>query len=153
MRNLGIMAALLLAAALLAGSSPDAGEEKFEPVKKSNVTWHYMLNLEFMPGKYEEAVKLIHEQFIPASVEAGIEPGQYLMCATGEWDMTLIFPLPHGPAELEWEISPDDARWMNALAARLGGREKLEKMMKKFMMMIDRGEGTLLWQRKPPKAE
>jgi hypothetical protein len=147
------MAGLLLAAALLAGSSPDAGEEKFEPVKRSNVTWHYMVNLEFTPGKYEDAVKLIHEHFIPAGQEAGTEPGQWFMCATGEWDMTLIFAMPHGPSEMEWEISPDDARWMNALAARLGGREKFEKTMKKFMTMIDRAEGTLLWQRKLPKAE
>jgi hypothetical protein len=153
MRNLGILTALLLAVAVLAGSSPEAGEEKYEPVKRSNVTWHYMVNLEFMPGKYEDAVKIIQEQFIPAGLEAGTEPGQYFMCATGEWDMTLIFALPHGPSELEWEISPDDARWMNAMAARLGGKEEFEKMMKEFMSMIDRAEGTLLWQHKLPKED
>jgi len=151
MRRFAVLAAFVLAAAMLAGSSPEKGG-KVEPVKRENVTWHYMVSLDFVPGEYEAAVELIHKHFMPAGKAANLETGMVFMCATGEWDMTMIFPLPHGPGELEWEVSPDDARWINALAERMGGMEKAEKALKKFGAMIDRAEGTLMWQQMPKKA-
>jgi hypothetical protein len=137
-----------LALVALAGLGPAAQEETPQPSKYTNVKWYEITNVDYYPAKAEKALELVFDHFVPAVRAAGIEAPRIMEYATGgEWDLTVIFPLKEGPSEMEWELSPDGAKWIAALVEHLGGMEEFEKLMEDYHSMVHRYDIQIVRER------
>lgn len=88
--------------------------------KYENVGWLMVRHVAYKPGQRNAALAIIREHFKPAADAAGLEPPKVLEHQTGSWDITLIWPLLEGPADLEWEINPWQEQWWVAFVEREG---------------------------------
>ena len=137
----GLASGLML---LLGQTADEAPKAK----KYSNVKWHSISNVDYFPNQRKEAVKIVFEEFLPALEAAGLERPLILEYATGgEWDLTVVFPMTGGPSDLEWEVHPEDVKWLDELAKRQGGADKAEELVAKYVAMIKRYESNIVRQR------
>jgi len=84
-------------------------------------------HIKYKTGQRSEAMEMINEHFIPASEKAGL-PGPILAIhyQTGKWDVTVVWEMAGGMADLEWYRSADDIKWFEALAELTGGMEQAQ---------------------------
>lgn len=127
-----------------AAAVPLGAQQALVPKKHENVNWFWMANVKFKPGKLEEAVKIINEQFAPAGTAAGMTGVRALYHTGGEWDLTLLFPAAEGPRSLEWALSPEDAKWMGELAKRVNGMPNVMALLNRYSDLVAREEGILV---------
>jgi hypothetical protein len=140
-----------IAAALVISGSAFAQDEG-GPVKYENAEYFSMTNVDFKPGKAERAFEIIREHFMKASEAASLPEPYALHFKTGEWDAAFIWKLESGPADLEWYRSPNDIKWMEALAKQEGSKEAAGKLMEEWNSLIARSSGTFgHWHKKPEK--
>lgn len=127
---------VLVAGALTAGS---AAAQEMEPKKWDNLEWYQMINVSFEQGKVEEALGIIEDYFMKAAQQAGTPgPDMVFLNHTGEWDMTILWKMKGGISDMEWEMSPDDAKWMKAMAELTGGPDKaLAKWQEYLALVVD----------------
>ncbi len=111
--------------------------------KKYEGTWYQVVNVDFKEGMKEKALAHIAEHFVPAGIKIGTHPFIVLVHETGPWDITVVWTLKNGPADMEWAMSPDDVRWMQAMAEQEGSMEAAQKAWQDYVAMIDHSEVTL----------
>ncbi len=122
----------------LLGLAP-AAQDGATPTKYTNVNWYSITNVDYYPNKAKDALKIVYDHFVPAAQTAGMDGLRLFEYATGgEWDLTVIFPMKEGPAEMEWENSPEDVAWMKAIAEKLGGMAEFEELMGEYLSMVKR---------------
>lgn len=130
-----------LALAGLASLSPLAALEmqpeetaapQVESKKRTNVDWYRLVRVTYKSGKTKDALNIIREHFHPCTLEAGTPVPQLLVHETGDYHVTVIWPLTEGTSSLDWEISPDSAKWREALIRREGGEEKAMALMEEY---------------------
>ncbi len=90
--------------------------------KWTNVEWYGVLTIKFRPAQREAAVAMWHDKFAPAAKAAGAWQGMVFLehMTGGQWDVTLVVPMPEGPSEMEWEIDPNFEKFIAALAQQEG---------------------------------
>lgn len=123
-----VLAALTSTLVLVAVQTGAQEEEDQGPQKwGDDAKYVTIAHVDFKPGRREEGLEIISEFFMPANEQAGV-PGPSLVVhfQTGEWDVMAVWELEGGTADLEWYISPDDAKWYAALAEIAGGEEEAE---------------------------
>lgn len=92
----------------------------------------------------ERAIEIIETCFSPAAMKSGSEaPEMVLLHHTGSWDMTVVWKLSGGPADLAWEISPDDVKWMAAMAEAAGGPDKAMEIWQEYESLTAKVSTTL----------
>lgn len=126
---------VVLAVALLVPCL-NATAQEMEP-KKYEGTWYLIYEVDFKMGMRDKALEHIATNFAPAGMATGTGPDKVLVHHTGHHDMTLLWKLDGGPADLEWETSPDDVKWLKAMTAEHGGMENMEKIWQDYMAMVD----------------
>ena len=95
-------------------------------------------HIKFKPGKREGAMQIINEHFVPASEKAGTSgPMLAIHYQTGEWDVTTVWEMEGGMADLEWYRSPDAVKWRTALAEQEGGAEQAAALLGEYRDMVD----------------
>lgn len=114
---------MILAAVVILVASAAVAQETLEAKKWDSLEWYELTHIKFKPGEMQQAMKIVEKYFVPASQEAGGGPAMAFMHHSGEWDMTLVWKMK-GLADMEWQISPSDVAWMNALAKKAGGMDK-----------------------------
>jgi hypothetical protein len=114
--------ATVLAIALLLPTLLNA-QELPKATKFTDVSWHTITHVVYESGQRNAALKIIREHFVPAADAAGLERPQLFEHQTGEWDITLIWSMPEGPAGMEWEVNPWQESWWASFAEREGGME------------------------------
>jgi hypothetical protein len=140
--------ALLGTLAVFAAAEPLQQASDHKARKLSNVSWCQIRQVDFKPGKRDAALKIIREKFQPASESAGLPPAQVFEYATGgSWDIQMIFAMPDGPSELEWDVHPDDEKWMTALASHCGGADKADALIAEYRDLISSGDSQIAFQR------
>jgi hypothetical protein len=144
-RILRSIALVLLTSAALA---PVGAQEAIAPKKLENVSWYWMANVKFKPGKLDDGMKIINEHFAPAGNAVGMTGVRMLSHTGGQWDITLLFPMAEGPRALEWAMSPDDAKWMNELAKREKGMPNVMALMNRYSDLVAREEAILVRESK-----
>ncbi len=135
MRSLRKSCLLLFAASLLVPALTTVAQEP-QPVKYEG-TWYQLIHVQFKTGMRDEALEHIAQNFAPAGVETGTGPKMVLLHHSGEYDMTLLWELKGGPADLAWERSPDDVKWAKSMAARHGGMEGMQKAWQEYQAMVE----------------
>lgn len=145
MRPLIRVAALSL---LISIALPLGAQEMAAPKKHENSSWLMMVNVKFKPGKIEDAMKIINERFAPAGMAIGMTDVRVLHHVGGEWDLTLMFPMPEGPRQLEWAVTPQDAKWMAEMAKREKGMANTMALLNRYADMLAREEATIVREQK-----
>ena len=59
-----------------------------------------------------------------------------LVMRTGKWSIVLIFPMSDGVRSLEYDISPEDAKFFKALGDLEGGADKAGALWAEYMECI-----------------
>jgi hypothetical protein len=141
------MPSLMRAAALsllISTAAPLAAQEMPAPKKHENSSWFLMVNVKFKPGKMEDAMKIISEHFAPAGTAIGMTDVRVLQHVAGAWDLTLVFPMPEGPRQLEWAVTPQDAKWMAEMARREKGMPNVMALLNRYADMLAREEAAIV---------
>jgi hypothetical protein len=136
--------AVAIAVAVIAVLPVAAEEEVPQAKKHDSLEWYYLVHVQFEPGKTDEAVKMIKEHFMPSAEAAGVKMPKFFMCNSGKWDMVYLYHLDTGITELEWKISPSDAKWLAAFAEQEGGMEAAEEVFAKYDALIKDWDGELV---------
>lgn len=146
---------LCSAIAFVAVANPQQAKPDDTKARKlTNVTWCEVRQVDFKPGQRDAALKVIREQFMPAAESAGLPVATILEYATGgRWDIQFVFPMPEGPEALNWEISPDDEKWMAALASHCGGMDKAEALLDSYRELISSTDSQLAFERNGKAAK
>ena len=121
-----------------------AAQELPKAKKFTNAKWYVMLNVEFKPGRADSAIKIAVEHMDPARRAAGTPIPRRLRHVAGEWDLTLIFPLPGGPSELEYAVTPQSEKYMAALAKQEGGLEQARAVGRHWSDLVLRSESSIV---------
>lgn len=134
-------AIVMVVVVILAGTAVFA-QEKMEPKKWDRLDWYRIVQIKFKPGELDQAKKIIDQYFVEASKKAGTSPVMAFMHHSGEWDMTIIWKMK-GIDDLEWQTSPSDVAWMNALASETGGMDKAMEVWQEYTSHVDRTNETI----------
>ena len=123
---------LVLSLILMAGAVA-AQEMEMKAKKYEDPTWYQIVNVRFEAGEMDDALKLIEGHFIPAAQAAGTSPPEMTFIHhSGPWNVTWVWKLD-GLGDLEWEMSPDDVKWMKALAEQAGGMDAAMEIWESYM--------------------
>lgn len=143
-----IVALSLCIASVAVPSSTVAQDMKVE--REANVTYHRVEMVKFHHGKRPRAAELVDKYFAPTDREmGGTVIDLHLM--TGEWDFITLFPMSGGPDDLTYTTSPDDVRFMTALAKRAGGAEAAKKLIEEWDTLVEKREWQIGHTHNAPK--
>ena len=143
---MAVAVGLSLVAAAQQSPSPSTPSE-FKPRKIADASWYEIRNVEFKPGKQDEALKIINEVFEPAAQSAGLPMPVRYYHIDGAWDMTSVFPMEGGLDELNWEVHPNAEKWINALAQQCGGMDKAKATREQYLACVARAESTIVYRK------
>jgi hypothetical protein len=74
----------------------------------------------------------------------GMTDVRVLQHVAGAWDLTLVFPMPEGPRQLEWAVTPQDAKWMAEMAKREKGMPNVMALLNRYADMVAREEAAIV---------
>jgi hypothetical protein len=118
-------------------STADAQEMKAK--KFENPQWKTVTFIKFKSGKSDRAREIIRNYYEKAAQKASVSsPIMALDLVTGEWDMMVVWDMKGGIEEMNWEISPDNVKWMAALNEIAGGGDKAKAILDEFSGLIDK---------------
>ncbi|MCJ8191488.1 hypothetical protein [Sphingomicrobium aestuariivivum] len=106
--------------------------------ERNDLNWYSIHFIKFKPGKRARAHEIIDDYYIPADKAAGIGGGTIdLHLNTGEWDGVVAFPMSGGPADMTWDTSPNDVKWMAAMAEIAGGMDKAQAILAEWDSLVE----------------
>ncbi|WP_324809275.1 hypothetical protein SH584_05760 [Sphingomonas sp. LY29] len=136
------MKAFALAAAVAALCVPvtSVSAQEVKAERMTDVTWHSIEMVKFHSGKRERAMEIVEKYFAAADRDLGGGGVIDLHMQTGPWDAVVVFPMRGGPGDMSWATSPDEVRWMNALAKRAGGPAQAKALLAEWDSLVARSE-------------
>ena len=127
----------IVALSVSVGAGSVAGAQEAPEPSKHKGDWYVLLHVDFKAGKADDALKAIREHFAPAAAAAGTPgPVMFLVHESGPWDATSIWHLSGGPGDLEWDVSPNNLKWMAALAEQEGGMDQARQVLSQYSDLI-----------------
>ena len=133
----------LLAIVFLFGAMNLASSQEMSAKKYDNPTWVNMVYIKFKPMKKGSAMELIEQYFAKADENAGIDPPTAYHFATGNYDMLVIWEMKEGVETLNYEMTPDDVKWMKEMAKLTGGQDKAMAKLEEFYSYVEDWETSL----------
>ncbi len=87
--------------------------------KWTDVEWYNVISWQFTVAEADAQMTILFDTAMPVLKESfpGIRCFRHV---TGEWDVTCIFPMPEGPAWLEWETPPELVDYITGVFELLG---------------------------------
>ena len=119
-----------------AASAQDEGGQRFA----DDAVYYEVEFVDYKPGKTGEAYGIIAEHFSPAGEAAGLPGPTVFHFQSGPWDAAFNWQQKNGLADLEWRISPDNAKFFAALSEQEGGEEAAQAVIDRYNEMIARTE-------------
>lgn len=116
--------------------------EELKPKKLENVQYLSISYTDFKPGKTDRAMEIIRNHFFKASKAAGTQVPYIVRLQSGEWDMVTAWTLNEGYASMEWELSADGIKWMQAFIKQ-EGKEKSKEIRDEFDSLIQRSNHVI----------
>lgn len=118
--------------------------QEMKAKKYDNPQWKTVSFLKFKSGKSDRAREIIRNYYEKAAQKASVaSPTMAVDLVTGEWDMMVVWDMKGGVEEMNWEISPENVKWMNAMNEIAGGGDKAKAIMDEFSSLIDRESTSL----------
>lgn len=113
-------------------SSQLLSAQEMKAKKIDNPVWVKMAFIKFHPGKMDKAKTIINDYFSKADKNAGITAPTAYSMTTGSYDMVVIWELEEGIETLNYEISPNDVKWIGELSNLTGGQDKAMEKLDEF---------------------
>lgn len=132
------------AAAQTAPAAPAAMPFPTKAEKDADLRYFTIETITAKPGA--RLWTILSKHFIPAAQAAGIPVPVVYHTETGESRSIVISPLTNGPGDLAWQVSPEDLKWMNALAKQEGGEDKAMALWKEYNDGIEHRSRELIHQ-------
>ncbi len=130
--------AVVVAFALVMTALPIAAQEELPQAQKfENLEWYILVHVQYESGQADKALKMIKEQFAPAYEASGAKMPKIFRCHSGRWDPVIIWHLPNGISDMEWQVSPLDAKWYAAFAEQVGGMEAAQELFSEYQEMVE----------------
>ena len=136
LRLLAITFALSLGSSYALAQDDDGGPQ----TQGDDAVYVSVTFVDYKAGKRADALQLIAEHFKPAGEKAGVRGPVAIHFQTGSWDAAFHWRLEGGMADLEWYTSPNDIKWMEALAEQEGSMEAAEALLAEYVGMISRSK-------------
>ncbi|MBA6223103.1 MULTISPECIES: hypothetical protein [unclassified Colwellia] len=118
----------------------DAEEQK--PKKFADVEYMSITYTDFKPGKADRAMEIITDHYFPASKTAGTQVPYIIRLQSGEWDMATAWTLKDGYSSMEWDVSAEGIKWMEAFNKQ-EGIEKSKELRDEFNSLIQRSNHVI----------
>ena len=96
--------------------------------------------IKFKPGGEDRAFELEDRYITPAWKASGLTPPLELHLQTGPWDRIYIYDLKCGLSEVEWQVSPERATLMAALAKIAGSPKAAMDVTAEWDRQVERRE-------------
>lgn len=140
-RKLAVVVFFAIAIAAL----PVAAQEEMPQAQKyESLEWYVLVHVQYESGQAEKALKMIKEHFSPAAEASGFKMPKIFRCHSGKWDAVIIWHLPNGISDMEWQTSPLDAKWFAAFAEQEGGMEAAQELYSEYEEIIEDWDSELL---------
>ncbi|WP_010229674.1 hypothetical protein [Gillisia marina] len=111
--------------------------QEIKAKKIENPVWVKMVFIKFQPGKMDKAKTLIKDYFAKADQNAGIPaPNAYHM-TTGTYDMVVIWEMEEGLETLNYEMTPNDVKWMGEMSKLAGSQDMAMKKLDEFYSYLE----------------
>lgn len=111
--------------------------EAQEAKKYDNPEWYSFVYVDYHPGMMGEARDIIDNYFKKAGEKAGTPgPVMEISLAAGEYDMLIVWEMADGVEGMNWQTSPNQAKWRAALNEVAGGEEKANEIIKQYQKCI-----------------
>ncbi len=137
MKKLLLYVGMIIFYNLLSPTFVQAQEMKAK--KYDNPEWKSIGFIKFKSGKVDRAKEIIKNYYMKAGEKAGTPgPAMLIDLKTGEWDMMVLWDMKGGIEEMNWEMSPNDVKWMTAMNDIAGGGDKAKTIMDEFSSLVDR---------------
>ncbi len=116
-----------------------AHAQEMKAKKYDNPKWKTITFMKFKAGKYDRAKEIIKTYYEKAGQKAGLSgPSMVVDIMSGEWDMMVVWDMKGGIEEMNWEISPDNVKWMTAMNEIAGSADKAKGVLDEFSSLITR---------------
>jgi hypothetical protein len=137
MKMVRALSALVLCFGLLASA---ANAQSIAAHKIPSAEFVRVEFIKFKPGGEDRAFELEDKYITPAWKASGLTPPLELHLQTGPWDRIYVYDLKCGLSEVEWQVSPDRARFLAALAHIAGGPKAALDVMAEWDRQVERRE-------------
>lgn len=137
-----ILKTLLVLLFLFSGMNLATGQE-MSAKKYDNPKWVKMAYVKFKPMKKGPAMEIVGKYFMKADQAAGIKPPTVYHFATGQYDMLVVWEMEEGVETLNYEMTPDDIKWMGEMAKLTGGQDKSMAKLEEFYSYVEDWETSL----------
>ncbi len=133
----------VLAIAILFMATGFSFGQEMKAEKYEDPQWVMMAQIKFKPMKKDAAMSIVHNYFVKADEDAGIEPPTTFHMVGGDYDMIVVWDMKEGVETLNYKMTPDDVKWMQSMAKVAGGQDKAMAKLDEFMSYVDTWENSL----------
>jgi hypothetical protein len=135
---------LIILCLFIFAGTPSVNAQEMKAKKYDNPQWKTVSFLKFKSGKSDRAKEIIRNYYEKAAQKASVSsPIMALDLVTGEWDLMVVWDMKGGIEEMNWEVSPENVKWMTALNEIAGGGDKAKAILDEFSGLIDRESSSL----------
>jgi hypothetical protein len=96
--------------------------------------------IKFKPAGEDRAFELEEKYIDPARKQAGIWPLAEYHTQTGPWDRIVVYDLAGGLADIEWQVSSQQAKFLSILSKIAGSKEKALAIIGEWDSLVERRE-------------
>jgi hypothetical protein len=121
----------------------DAHAQTIDPRKIPDATFVRIEMIKFSPGGEDRAFELEDQYLNAARKTSGVLPLAEYHTQSGPWDRIYVYRLDGGLADLEWQVSPERARFLTALAKIAGGRDKALAIVAEWDALVQQRESMV----------
>ncbi len=134
--------AAALSFALLSSSGVTVAQESDGAIRfgENNIPAVYIsvTFVSYKEGKAGEAYGIIADHFRPAGEAAGLRGPVIVHFQTGPYDAAFHWRLENGMSDLEWQRSPNNVKFMAALAEQEGSMEAAAAVFDRYNALVAR---------------
>ncbi len=141
-----VMAAIGLTQLATAQDLPQAG-------KRGNIDYVEVQYIKYKNGMGGAAGRIIREKFMPAAAKAEIPSPITLHMQTGPWNAINFWNYGDSMGNLDYFMTPDNAKFWAALAELNGGIENARKIFADYNATIDTMQRELAHRHLPPAED
>lgn len=131
----------LLLGVSLALAVPAVAQEA-KPALRENTDAVHVDYYKFKAGT-DERRQAIEKLFDAAAKASGTAFPTVIHLMSGPWDAIYIFTLKSGFDDLNYSVGPEEAKWVNALAAANGGMAKAQALREEWNAMVERSSSEI----------
>lgn len=120
-------------------SAQEMSAKKFE-----NPQWYNVVFVDYKPGMFDKAQKIISDYFVKANEKSGTPgPEMVMILYSGPYDQMALWHMKGGLDDMNWDISPDNLKWRNALNELAGGADKAGQLIQDYQACIASSKNTI----------